>query len=78
MDEIIENELNTHIQVLKHTFAQGALLIEQLVRIFYQCFNSGHKLLLYGNGGRAPDAQLLQQSPSTNSSLTALPFPPWR
>lgn len=56
-DETIEEELQSHIQLLKQTIAESTVLIVALAESLCQCFKRGNKLLLCGNGGSAADAQ---------------------
>lgn len=55
--ESIKTELQLHTQILEQTVAQSSSLIDKLIDCLSQCFKSGNKLLLCGNGGSAADAQ---------------------
>jgi len=57
MSEIIESELTSHTLVLEQTIHQSAQLINDLALRMIECFNSGNKIMLCGNGGSAADAQ---------------------
>jgi D-sedoheptulose 7-phosphate isomerase len=53
----LENELKSHVDTLQATAAECAGVIARLTEAFIQCFRTGHKVLLCGNGGSAADAQ---------------------
>lgn len=54
---IIESELTSHTLILEQTIHQSAQLINDLALRMIECFNSGNKIMLCGNGGSAADAQ---------------------
>ena len=57
MKQIIHDTLNRSIQVKKSFIEQHADLMEQCARRMAERLTSGGKLLLFGNGGSAADAQ---------------------
>lgn len=57
MAELLAQELADHTAVLEQTCIDCADPITQIVAALVACFQSGHKVLLCGNGGSAADAQ---------------------
>jgi D-sedoheptulose 7-phosphate isomerase len=53
----LEIELKAHIETLQDTASRCGPAIGQLIEAFVGCFRAGHKVLLFGNGGSAADAQ---------------------
>lgn len=45
------------LEVKRRYFAEHAVDVERAARMIADCFNAGGKLLLFGNGGSAADAQ---------------------
>ncbi len=57
MNKNIQNSLNEHIrivQLVKENFNQT---IENIALLIEDCLNSGNKIIIFGNGGSASDAQ---------------------
>jgi D-sedoheptulose 7-phosphate isomerase len=57
MQNIVFQALEESIQVKGHFIKQNADTLISLARCVAECFASNHKLLLFGNGGSAADAQ---------------------
>lgn len=56
-DSIINKSLNQHKKVFESLSASHQASIEQCAEVIWNTFESGHKVLLCGNGGSAADAQ---------------------
>ena len=57
MESIILNNLTQSIAVKEQTIRAGTDLILRAARMLAECLASGHKILIFGNGGSAADAQ---------------------
>jgi len=57
MQSTIKNEFNEHIKVSKKTIASSSKLIEIAANICIDSLKKGNKILIFGNGGSAADAQ---------------------
>jgi len=57
MRSIIQHEFNEHFKVSKDTFESIGNKIEVAAKICIDCLNNGRKILIFGNGGSAADAQ---------------------
>lgn len=57
MEQNIEGTFNDHIDVAQKTLAQLQGVIQQACDMIVDCSASGKKVLLFGNGGSAADAQ---------------------
>jgi D-sedoheptulose 7-phosphate isomerase len=57
MHSIIKQEINEHIEVSNNTIQQCSKEIELTANICIDCLKQGSKILLFGNGGSASDAQ---------------------
>ena len=57
MQSIIKNEFNEHIKASKKTIASNSKLIEIAANICIDSLKKGNKILIFGNGGSAADAQ---------------------
>ena len=57
MRSIIQHEFNEHFKVSKDTFESIGNKIEVAAKICIDCLNDGRKILIFGNGGSAADAQ---------------------
>lgn len=57
MDQIIENSLEDSISVKRQFILDNLRRIEEVAIIIAETFRNGGKLLLFGNGGSAADAQ---------------------
>ena len=57
MQSIIQHEFNEHLKVSKATFESIGNKIEVAARLCIDCLNNGNKILIFGNGGSAADAQ---------------------
>ncbi len=57
MKDIILKTLDASIAVKTEFFKNNGHLIIQCAECIVQCLTSGHKLLIFGNGGSAADAQ---------------------
>lgn len=55
--DIIQDYFNQHIEALYYTAEHNKELIQEIADQIIDCFNSGSKLLICGNGGSAADAQ---------------------
>lgn len=53
----LHEQLQQHEAVMRASVAANAAAVEQLAAALVACFNAGGKLLLFGNGGSAADAQ---------------------
>lgn len=57
LDELIRRRLDESVAALTQFIAGQATSLMQAAERVAACFASGHKLLLFGNGGSAADAQ---------------------
>ena len=57
MQSIINDEFNTHIEVSQDTIKSIRQQIEIAARTCINCLKNGGKILIFGNGGSAADAQ---------------------
>lgn len=57
MINIIKRELNEHLEVARLTLEFSIESIELAAKICIQSFHNGKKILVFGNGGSAADAQ---------------------
>ena len=57
MKSIIEREFNLHLQAVNNTLDECIIDIENAAKLCIECLKNGNKLLLFGNGGSAADAQ---------------------
>ncbi|NOR56201.1 MAG: D-sedoheptulose 7-phosphate isomerase [Sulfurovum sp.] len=57
MKEMIQAELNAHQETIQATIANMVPNIERAAQMMVETLQSGHKILLCGNGGSAADAQ---------------------
>ena len=57
MQSTIKNEFNEHIKVSKKTIESNSKLIEIAANICIDSLKKGNKILIFGNGGSAADAQ---------------------
>ena len=57
MQSIIKNEFNEHIKASQKTMDDLINDIEKAANICIDCLKKGNKILIFGNGGSAADAQ---------------------
>lgn len=57
LDLLIKKNFDDHINVSNKTQLQLFKLIKQASEILINCFKNGNKILIFGNGGSAADAQ---------------------
>ena len=57
MNELIEKIVADSLEVKRRYFAEHAAEVERAAVLMADCFRLGGKLLLFGNGGSAADAQ---------------------
>ena len=57
MEEIIENEIKEHIGVLNEVLSTQGEKIKEIARLILDCYKNEGKVILFGNGGSAADAQ---------------------
>ena len=57
MQSTIKNEFNEHIKASKKTIKSNSKLIEIAANICIDSLKKGNKILIFGNGGSAADAQ---------------------
>jgi len=57
MEEIIENEIKEHIRVLNEVLSTQGEKIKEIARLILDCYENKGKVILFGNGGSAADAQ---------------------
>ena len=57
MQSIIKHEFNEHLKTTEVTMESIGKLIEVAAEICIDCLKKGNKILLFGNGGSAADAQ---------------------
>jgi D-sedoheptulose 7-phosphate isomerase len=57
MKDIINQILNDSLNVKQKSIETNALKLEECARSMAECLTSGHKILIFGNGGSAADAQ---------------------
>ena len=56
-DKIWDSSIDEHLEVAKETFATQKDIIENMVKIAANAIENGNKIILFGNGGSAADAQ---------------------
>jgi D-sedoheptulose 7-phosphate isomerase len=56
-ENLIERELNLHIDILSKSLKQMAPMIGTIVDVLAHAFCKGNKIMICGNGGSASDAQ---------------------
>jgi D-sedoheptulose 7-phosphate isomerase len=59
MKQIITQILNDSLKVKQESIETQVLKLEQCAQTMAECLASGHKILIFGNGGSAADAQHL-------------------
>ena len=57
MQSIIKHEFSEHIKVSKETIKSIGIPIEIAAKICIDSLKNGNKILIFGNGGSAADAQ---------------------
>jgi len=57
MEINIQDIFNEHLQVARQTQSQLSKKIEEVCKAVIDCLERGNKILLFGNGGSAADAQ---------------------
>ena len=57
MKKIIEKDLKESIAITNYALLHQLSIIEQIARLFIECLKKGGKIILFGNGGSAADAQ---------------------
>jgi len=57
MKKIIKNEIKEHIVVLNETLSKREKKIEEVAQSILDCYKNKGKVILFGNGGSAADAQ---------------------
>jgi D-sedoheptulose 7-phosphate isomerase len=57
MKKHIKNDLNESINLLQDTINHHLPNIEKIAQVFINCLKKGNKILLFGNGGSASDAE---------------------
>lgn len=57
MKDIVQNTVKESIEVKKRFFEENDDRVIEAARQIAACFASGHKVLIFGNGGSAADAQ---------------------
>ena len=57
MKSIIQHEFNEHLKTTNATLESSSKKIEATAKICIDCLKSGNKILIFGNGGSAADAQ---------------------
>ena len=57
MQSIVKNEFSEHIKVSLETIKSIGKPIETASNLCIDCLNQGNKILIFGNGGSAADAQ---------------------
>ncbi|HEX2675885.1 MAG TPA: D-sedoheptulose 7-phosphate isomerase [Polyangiales bacterium] len=56
-NSIVQAQLEAHVSALRQTFEKQPTFVDDMVKALRACFRTGNKLLLFGNGGSAADAQ---------------------
>ncbi len=57
MKNIIKTELNLHLETVKKVMSDFEQIIEDVAEILVDTIKNGNKIILFGNGGSAADAQ---------------------
>ena len=57
MEKIIKNEIKEHINLLNKILARQRKKIKEIAQLILDCYKNGGKVVLFGNGGSAADAQ---------------------
>ena len=57
MEKIIKNEIKEHINLLNKILTRQGKKIKEIVQLILDCYKNGGKVILFGNGGSAADAQ---------------------
>ena len=71
MQSIVENSLEAHRRLLEESLP----LLAQIAQMFIKAIQTGHKILLFGNGGSAADAQHIAGELVGRFSRESEPFP---
>jgi D-sedoheptulose 7-phosphate isomerase len=56
-NQIIKSALRSHIEVIRSFDEKLIIKIEEVAKVIMECFKKGNKILIFGNGGSAGDAQ---------------------
>lgn len=57
MERTIQNEINSHVEVVEQTKNKVISQISDVAKILVETISNGNKIILFGNGGSAADAQ---------------------
>jgi D-sedoheptulose 7-phosphate isomerase len=57
MEEIIKNEIKEHIDILNEVLSTQGEKIKEIAHLILDCYKNEGKVILFGNGGSAADAQ---------------------
>ncbi len=55
--DLIKNKLKEHIEVIREISISQEEKIKEISRLIIDCYKNGGKVILFGNGGSAADAQ---------------------
>ncbi len=70
-----ENDLKEHIKAVKNTFEFQAVEIKKISQLIINAINRGNKILFFGNGGSAADAQHVAAEFTNRFEVERKPLP---
>ena len=59
MKDTIKNEFDSHLETIQNVINESSKTLEQISALAVQTLKNGNKILFFGNGGSAADAQHL-------------------
>ena len=71
MQSIIKFEFKEHLKTSQATFESIGHSVEVAAKLCIDCLKNGNKILLFGNGGSAADAQHMPQNWSADTKPNA-------
>lgn len=75
MKKFIEDIFDEAVKAHKEFALDGAAVIEDIAKTIAECFKNGNKLLIFGNGGSAADAQHIAAEFASRFVMERPPLP---
>ena len=75
MKKFIEDIFDEAVRAHKEFALDGAPVIEEIAKTIAECFKNGNKLLIFGNGGSAADAQHIAAEFASRFVMERPPLP---
>ena len=75
MKKFIEDIFDEAVKAHKEFALDGAKVIEDIAKTIAECFKNGNKLLIFGNGGSAADAQHIAAEFASRFVMERPPLP---